>query len=123
MVEAKAKMTWGESSSSVRSFLTSNGMSAVDADARIAELVAERNRDIRRIGLWRSCIGAAILCGAGILLYLELKHTNTLFPSRRAKGIAVLVLVGLYGMWKLANGLFSLLRPQSEEGSITEISE
>ena len=123
IVEARAKITWGETPSSVRYFLTSNGMSAADADVTIKELNAERNREIRRAGVRSTCIGAAVTCGAGILLYVMLRDSHTLFANRHAKAICGDALLGLYGIWKLVNGLVYLIRPQFEERSITEISE
>jgi hypothetical protein len=68
MVEARARVIWGESPLSVRCFLTSNGMSAADADARIKELNAEPNREIKKTGLRSTSIGTVMVCGAGILL-------------------------------------------------------
>ena len=123
IVEARAKIVWGDAPSSVHYFLTSNGMSAGDADSKVKELVAERNKEIRKTGIRGICIGAAIVCGAALWLCYELEHPSKLFPSRQGKAIFFLILIGLYGAWRLANGLIYLLRPQSEKRSVGEISE
>jgi len=121
IVEARAQIIWGEPSSSVHFFLTSNGMSAADADAKIKEFNAERNTEIRKTGLKNTFIGAVLAGGAGLLLYMSLEHSSSIMSYRSARGIAVIVLAGLYGIWKLVNGLIYLVRPQSEERSITEL--
>ncbi len=52
IVEARARIIWGEESPSVRCFLTSNGMSA--ADAQLAAFNRERNAEIRKLGFRNS---------------------------------------------------------------------
>jgi hypothetical protein len=37
IVEARARIVWGDEPASVRSFLTSNGMAAAEADAKITD--------------------------------------------------------------------------------------
>jgi len=114
--EARARIIWGESSSSVRNFLTTNGVSDIDADAKIKGFIAERNAEIRRIGL-------ALIVGATVIIFLCLKQTTVAMFYSTGKGVALSFLGGLYGIWKLVKGIFYLVRPQSEEESITEISE
>ena len=70
MVEARAKIMWGESPSSVREFLTSKGISAAEAEATIKELTLERNAEIRRLGSGRIVIGSVLIGVPGILLGL-----------------------------------------------------
>jgi hypothetical protein len=124
IVEARAKITWGEPSSSVRYFLISNGMSAADADAKLKELNAERNGEIRRRGIRNILIGGTLVVGAGILLYSV--YASSHVPSlnvRSGKGYGFVVLAGFYGLWKLVNGIICLVRPQAEHESISDVSE
>ena len=124
LTEARARIIWGESSSSVRYFLTSNGISDTDADAKIKEFNAERNAEIRRLGIRDILIGVALIGTAGILLYSLFAGSH--IPSltvRSAKGYGVVVLAGFYGIWKLVNGIIYLVRPQSEHESIPDITE
>ena len=123
IVEARAKIIWGEEPPSVHAFLTLNGMSTADADRKIQELITERNKEARKIGVRGTCIGAAIICAVAIIIWYELDHPNKLFPSRQGKAMYLMFLVGLYGIWRLIGGLFHLLRPQLEKQSIPEMTE
>lgn len=124
MVEARARIIWGEESSSVRYFLTSNGMSAADADAQLAMFTRERNAEIRKLGFRNVLIGVALIGVGGILLYVVFatpqSHTAV---TRRGRVSGALVVAVLYGLWKLINGIIYLVRPKSEHGSIPDISE
>jgi hypothetical protein len=123
MTEARARITWGEPTSSVRGFLIANGISETEANARIAELDSERTRDIRRIGIWDVGIGVALLGGAALLFWLWLRgaHHGMASSTRSSKGVGMLILMGLYGIWRLIKGLFYLIRPQSERDSLTDV--
>ena len=125
--EARARIIWGEPSSSVRSFLTANGITQLDADAAIKEFNAERNSEIRRIGMKWTLIGATLIVGAGIFFYWSFLHVDIdKMNSRSARGFAVMAIVialgGLYGFSKLIDGIRNLVRPQSEEESLSELS-
>ena len=122
IIEARARIFWGEAPSSVRDFLISNGVSAIDADARIKEFNVERNTEIRKLGIKNTIIGAAILGGGTITLYPCFKYFDSLTQIKRPIFIALFLIAGLYGMWKLVRGVSYLVRPRSEERSITRIS-
>jgi hypothetical protein len=127
MSEARAKIIWGEPSSSVRNFLTANGISDADADAAIKQFDAERASEIRSIGIKKTFIGAALTIGAVIFFFWSFKHVDiNQMNSRRAEGFVAMALViaigGFYGLWKLMDGITYLVRPQSERKSLSEIS-
>jgi hypothetical protein len=87
--EARARIIWGEESSSVRSFLVSNGISEIDADAKIKEFNAERNNEIRKRAIRQILIGSILLVGAAVFLYVCLKHPSPgLMLTSRYKGLA-----------------------------------
>lgn len=123
--EARAKIIWGEPSSSVHDFLTSNGISNNDADAAIKEFIAERNKEIRKIGIKKTFIGAALIVGAGIFFaYVDIGRRMNPGSGRVFVTIAILIaLGGMYGLWKLIDGINYLVRPQSERKSISDISK
>jgi len=124
IVEARARIIWGDAPSSVRYFLTSNGMSAADADAKIKEFTLERNAEIRRLGVKNILIGVGLI-GAGVVSFYFLFGSSHI-PSlsvRSAKGYGVMVLLAFCGVWKLVTGIVYLVRPKSEHGSIPDISE
>ena len=123
IVEARAKIIWGEEVSSVRHFLTSSGMSAADAEAKIKEFIVERNEEIRQAGVRKICIGATIATGSGILLYVAAKDSGTFFIVERAYSIGLFVALGVFGIWMLVKGLVYLVHPESEKRSVTEMSE
>lgn len=84
--EARARIIWGEPSSSVRYFLTSNGMSDADADAKIKEFNVQRNTEIRKIGIKKTVISAALVIGAGVYFYFGLKARDFAMSSNSVKG-------------------------------------
>jgi hypothetical protein len=118
--EARARIIWGEPSSSVRDYLTSNGISGGDADTKIKEFCAERNAEIRKVGIRNTFFGAAIAGAAGITVYLCLRlgHSSGSVKCAVASMAAV-----FYGIGKLCAGIFDLVRPQSEEKSIPDMEE
>ena len=124
IVEARARIIWGDEPSSVRYLLTSNGMSATDADAKLRDIILERNAEIRKLGVRDVLIGVALIGGAGIFFYLLFRSSHMPTVSVRAgKGYGALVLLAFYGLWRLINGIIRLVRPKSEHKSIPNISE
>ena len=124
IVEARARIIWGDDPASVRYFLTSNGVAAVEADAKIEELRLERNAEIRKLGIRDVLIGVALIAPA--ILFSCMLFARSHIPSltvRSGKGYGVLALAVLYGLWRLVNGVIRLARPKSEHGSIPDISE
>jgi preprotein translocase subunit SecF len=107
--------------SSVRSFLLSNGLSDTEADVKIKEFVAERNAEIRKIGIKNVIIGLVLLIVAVILIYMAATATSYSTVRGRGSALGFGLFAGLYGLWKLVNGIIYLVRSQSEEKSITEI--
>ena len=124
LIEARAKIIWGEAAESVREFLISNGMSGPEADGQIKAFKLERNREIRKMGIKNTLIGAGLMTVSGITIPCLLTiPPNYGYRLDAGRGVAILVLVGLYGLWKLTNGIIHLVRPQSEHQSITDLSE
>ncbi|HVU27909.1 MAG TPA: J domain-containing protein [Verrucomicrobiae bacterium] len=110
--EARARIIWGESPSSVRNFLISNGISEMDADAKIGEFIFEKNAELKNDAVKEIFSGTILLIASGgVLLWIifagGLEHTY--FFARIA---SILVFIGLYGVWKLINGLISLVQAQ-----------
>ena len=125
--EARARIIWGESFSSVRAFLVSNGVSDAEADAKIQEFVLERNREIRSIGIRNVLVGVLLAGSAGGVLYWILPPGAAgvygLGGRSIITGVIVLAAIDLYGLWRLVKGIVYLVRPQSEHKSIPDISE
>jgi hypothetical protein len=117
IVEARARIIWGEPSSSVREFLISNGISDLVADAKLKEFELERSRELRKIGRRNVLIGSLLTGAAGILLYLVWADIH--LP---VEGYGILMVAASYGMWKLVTGISYLVRPQCEHESICDMS-
>jgi hypothetical protein len=126
MTEAKAKIIWGESPDSVRDFLISNGMSKTDADTKIKEFKDERNAEIRGLAVKSIVIGVVLIivaCFLWFMIFHTLEHSRRVIRGIRGSGAVVgaSVFAGIYGLWKIVNGIFDLFRPQSEKGSLSEM--
>ena len=115
--EARARIIWGEPSPSVRDFLITNGVSDLVVDAKLKEFALERN-----IGIRNTLIGTVLTGAAGITIYIALPLSSGL-SSGIARASGVVLLGGLYGLWKLVKGVIYLVRPQSEHKSIPDIIE
>lgn len=116
--QARAKLIWGEPAAAVRDYLTANGISDQEADAKMAELSAERNQELRNIGLRKVVFGGGAALGAAVYFGLAV-HVNT----GAAKLYIFIMMGGLYGLWKLTDGIILLLRPQSEKHDLTEVED
>ncbi len=125
--EARAKILWGEPASSVRGFLTANGLTDLEADAVIEDFNAERGNEIRKIGFRKSLLGAALTAGVAVFYCWSRLHIGfEKMEYSDAKGFVMVALViglgGLYGLYQLINGIVYLVRPQSESRSLSDIS-
>ncbi len=122
-LEARARIIWGESSLSVHDFLTSNGISAAEADSRIIEYQRERNTEIKKIGIRSIVIGLLVASLTILAMYLVLWPLDRGSIAYANRGVAVVVLVGLYGLWKIGIGFVYVIWPQSVRKSVTDIGE
>lgn len=127
IVEARARITWGEEAHSVLLFLISNGMSEDEANALINDLTVERHVEIRKLGIKDVFIGISLLGAVGVYLYLFIDSAmdSTIRDRRRDGWYAFFIILALYsffyGLWRLMNGIIRLVRPKHDEGSIPDI--
>lgn len=119
MSEARARVMWGDPPLTVRDFLLANGVSEEVALARLKEFELERSRELRRIGLRNVLVGGLLTGAAGVTLFYA--WTAASATSGIIKALAVVLLAGLYGLWKLVKGIIYLVRPQAEHRSIPDI--
>src|SRR6516162_9551119 len=102
IVEARAKIIWGEEPASVRNFLVSNGMSANDAEVKLRDLIRERNAEIRKLGVRDVLIGGALVGGAVFFFYSLFRSTHISHVSvREGRGLGFVFVLALYGLWRL----------------------
>ncbi len=124
ITEARAKIIWGEDAESVRDFLTSNGMPGPQADEQIKTFNLERYQEIRKKGVKNTLIGAVVTIVSGSLIYLLLAQpVGSHWSTATGKILGLLMLAAGFGFFKLTNGIIYLVRPQSEQKSITELSD
>ena len=121
MLEARARIIWGDSMESVRDYLISNGISAEDADARLHEFASERNSELRKIGLRNLFVGILVTGASGITFWIAMPHSSVTIGI--VKALALVLMAGCYGLWKLWTGIVYLIRPQSEHKSIPDIDQ
>jgi hypothetical protein len=119
IVEARARIFWGDSPQSVRDYLLSNGISSSEADRKIEAFNNEREKELRRIGLRYLVSGAVFTAPTGITLYIGFRFSS--LSSGYVRALVFVLLVGLYGFWKLVKGIVYLVRPQFEHKSIPDI--
>jgi hypothetical protein len=116
MAEARARILWGELSSSVREFLTASGLPAAVVNTKIEEFSRERNAWIRKAGVKSILTGTLVAALAGVVVWL-------IAPlSGLTRALCVLWVLGAYALWKIVNGIIYLVRPQSEQRGMQEIA-
>ena len=91
------------------------------AETRLKEFEFERSQELMKIGFRNVLIGGILTGAAGVTLYLAFAIANA--SSGIIRALAVVLLAGIYGLWKLVKGLVYLVRPQSEHGSIPDIAQ
>lgn len=126
ITEARARILWGEESSSVRDYLTENGFSCTDADIKIAEMTRERNQQLRKIGMGDVLIGGLLVAVTGVCSYfLFMRPVHFKGTGRRFNWPLLLseysLVLGVYGLWRLIRGVCYLIRPQAEHKSLSDL--
>ncbi len=125
VVEARAKIIWGEPASSVRHFLMTNGFTAAEAGAEVSKHMKERLGSIRRNGLASLIVGVPLIVIGVALCQHALHYKMTAAGARSARGLGAEVAIGLaaggYGLWKAVNGVVAIVRPSDEDRSLTDM--
>ncbi len=114
-VEARAKLSWGDSPEAVTQYLMIQGFSAPEAQEIVAGLYQERLATVRANGVRKIIVGIGLICVPiiGLLFFLHIG----IVPM---KLMAILVMVGAYGIWQLINGVIALIAPKMESGDVAE---
>ncbi|MFO1475162.1 MAG: J domain-containing protein [Verrucomicrobiota bacterium] len=113
--QARARIVWGESARSVRTFLIANGVAQSLADERIAAFLQEKHADMRRSGCRDLLQGLALACASGGVLFYILNYGTAALGAIGSAG-APLLLITIYGLWKSLEGLGSILEPLFDPG-------
>ncbi len=130
IVQARAKIIWGEPGRSVRQFLISNGMADAEADIMVRELCAKRYAELRWRGFGKALLGVGLLIASILLMFLCLWHVDwekmdaleAHVQARTRYGFAVVGGVGvLYGISRIIDGVVSILRAKSNQQSLSDM--
>jgi hypothetical protein len=78
---------------------------------------------IRKVGLRNTLIGVGFLLLAALFYYANRNARANGLNRNAFRGIAEIIIAGIFGLWKLVKGISDLIRPQSETESITEMSD
>ena len=113
--EARAKALWGDSREQVISYLMIQGFSHQEASDLAQKLFQERTAAVRSNGIRKIITGAGLICVPIIALIIFL--AIGVIPL---KLFAVTIMVGLYGVWLVINGILMAVAPKSERGDVAD---
>lgn len=115
-VEARARIFWGEAPAKVLAFLQTKGIGDKDAFALIAEILAERRGELRRRGLRKICLGAALVSLPVAIYFMKARGAESQMGS---KGFAAAIVLGFVGLASITSGLSMLMRPGANAGDLS----
>lgn len=114
-IEARAKMSWGDSPDAVTKYLMLQGFSVPEAQEVVAVLYKERLAAVRVAGIKKIVSGIALML-VPVITFLFFLYLRMML----VRVMAIAVAVGLWGVWRLINGLIALLMPKMESGDVAE---
>ena len=106
---------WGDSKEEVTKYLMMQGFTVIEATELVESIFRERAAAVRAKGIRKIFTGVGLICVPIIALIIFL--CIGVIPIRT---FALTVMVGLYGVWLLINGILMAVAPKSEKGSITD---
>lgn len=113
--EARAKAMWGDSKEQIISYLMIQSFSVAEATELATKLFKERTSAVRSNGIRKIIIGTGMMCVPVIALLIFL--SIGIIPT---KLFALTVMVGLYGVWLVINGILMAVAPKSEGGDVAD---
>lgn len=118
VIEARAELAWGESHEKVREMLLGGGLSSYETDSVMEALLEERAASFRSRGIRDLLVGLAIAAagfggGIGFVAVTGLV----------GKFAGMLVVVGFYGLFLTARGLFNVLSAGKFRGPDSDVSD
>jgi len=114
-IEARAKISWGDSQEDVVKYLMLQGFSVPEAQELVQVLFKERLAALRVKGIRKIVLGSGMMC-VPVIAFLFFRHIG--YYPLKLMGIAVMV--GLYGAWETFNGVFLIAAPKMESGDVAE---
>ena len=115
--EARAKIFWGDPPEDVVNFLRVNGMSYEEASDTVDDMFEERASSIRGTGLKKALLGIGLmLLPVGYLIFSVMIGVLLFWP------LALTVMAGVWGAFKVLKGSIMFFFPYSEPGEIANQS-
>jgi hypothetical protein len=111
--EARAKAMWGDSPQQVVSYLMIQGFAYPEAQELARKLFRERASTVRSNGIRKVILGIGFMCVPVIAAIIFAAIGMFLL-----KLFAAAVLIGLYGLWLVINGILMAVAPKSERGDV-----
>ncbi len=118
--EARARIFWGEDPELVVRYLLVNRFSAEDAEQFVDVVFRERMASVRKLGVRKILIGVpmiAVPVAAWLLLGWMLRSLMVMTI------LGVAGAFGLWGAWKVFEGVFMLIFPENEKGDLADASD
>ena len=115
VIEAKAKISWGDSQDEVIEFMMMNGIPIAEARGMVGEMFQERAAMIRKHGIMKMVKSIPLMC---VPLGTIAIFNHVGYWSVRLFGLALLV--GLIGAWLLLKGTIMFFSPKSEPGDVAD---
>ena len=113
--EARAKAMWGDSKEQIVGYLMIQGYTHPEASELATKLFKERTAAVRANGIRKIIIGSGLICVPIIALVVFL--AIGVIPL---KLFAVTIMIGLYGVWLVLNGILMAVAPKSERGDVAD---
>ncbi len=112
-IEARAKISWGDSPDEVIRYLMLQGFTATEAKETVDVLFKERLAELRVKGIRKIFTGIGLMF-VPVIEGLIFVMVHLIFLKLMAIG----VMVGLWGVWQLLNGIVMLAAPKMESGDV-----
>jgi hypothetical protein len=125
-VEARARVTWGESVDAVREWLASQKLPHLQVDEILRDVLEERRESMRRRGVHGLFFGAVVLACAVAVVFLPPELEKFGIPAMgRMIGLffAAAIFLGLIGVKLLVDGMERFLRGAAAEGADSDVSD
>ena len=119
LVEARAKVSWGDEELQVIQYLMMQGYSAGEAQELVAQMFKERRAATRVNGIRKLVIGISLMSVTAVM-WGFFTHMDMLSARLTARAMGAAVLIGLVGVWFFANGLVLLLAPKMDHQDLAE---
>ena len=117
VIEARARIIWGESSADTRAWLVAQGLAPAEAEYIVRQSRRERAKEIRRIGLRNLLTGIGLLLGGTALFMLS----GGIHHRAGSRIILVAFFMVLCGVWQVVQGIERLVEGAQAEGSIPDM--